>query len=94
VKIPSIKDYPKKIHLRHTTYKIRFVKRLGACGETDPNKFEIRIKKGMSRNETFRTLLHEVLHLVEFEWPVKLKHKTIWKLEAALFDLLIDNFFD
>lgn len=92
MKIPNIKDYPKTIHLRGETYKIRFVKKLGCMGETDAIKREIRIKAGMSKNETFRTAIHELLHFLEFEFPVKIKHKTVYKLEKAVFQLLIDNF--
>ena len=93
MKIPHIKDYPKKIYLKEAVYKIKFVKNLENLGETDPDKREIRIRKGMSRNETFRTMIHEVLHFMEFEWPFEIPHRTVYKLEEAVFCFLIDNLF-
>jgi hypothetical protein len=92
MKLPNIKDYPKKLHLRGETYKVVFVKGLKVLGETDSSKRLIRIRAGMSKNETFRTFLHECIHFLEFEYPVKLKHKTVYKLEEALYNLISDNF--
>lgn len=92
LRLPKQNKYPKKIHYKDITYKIRFVKNLNCYGETDPGKKEIRIKHGISEREMFKTLLHELLHLVELETPIKLKHKTVYKLEQAIFELLIDNF--
>jgi hypothetical protein len=90
---PQIKDYPKEIYLREAAYKIQFVKNMKDLGSTNPNKRVIKLRAGMSRNETFRTLLHEIFHLIEFEWPIQLKHKTIYKLEEAVFHFLADNGF-
>lgn len=61
-------------------------------GETDWVKKVITIKADMSRRETLSTLVHELLHVIEFEAPVKIKHKTIYKLEKAVVELLLDNF--
>ncbi len=92
MRVPEIKDYPKQIYLRGSIYKVVFVKNMADLGETDWAKKTIRIKAGMSKNETFRTFLHELLHFLEFEWPIKLKHKQVYKLEKAIFQLIIDNF--
>lgn len=90
LKIPV--KYPKKVYLRGECYRVEFVKGLKNIGETDPTKKVIKIRKGMSKNETFRTYIHELLHFLEFEFPVKIKHKTVYKLEKAIFQLIIDNF--
>lgn len=92
MRIPKISDYPKHVYLRSAVYKVRFVKNLKVLGETDAAKCEIRIRKGMSRNETFRTWIHEMLHFFEFEFPLNIKHKTVYKLEKAIFAFLMDNF--
>lgn len=95
MKLPNIRDYPKEITLNQETYKVRFVrqfedkKQLGIC---DPSEREIVIRMGLGKKETFKTFIHEVLHLLEFEGPVTLHHKTIYKLEEAIFSLLIENF--
>lgn len=90
--IPKIVDYPKSIHLRGETYKVIFVKKLKCIGETDADRQVIRIRAGMSRNETFRTFIHEIFHLLEFVWPINLSHKQVYKLEKAVFQLILDNF--
>lgn len=90
--IPKQSQYPKKIYLRGEVYSIRFVKGLKSLGITNWSKNTIKIRAGMSRNETFRAFLHEVLHFLEFEWPIKLPHKTVYKLEKAIFQLIMDNF--
>lgn len=92
MRIPNIADYPKVLHLGTETYKLKFVKGMKLVGSTDPSKKEIRIRAGMSKNETFSTAIHEILHMIELEWPVKLKHKQIYKLESALFSFISDNF--
>lgn len=92
IKFPKQKFYPKKIYLRGEAYKIKFVKNLANLGETDAVKRTIKIRSGMSPNEIFRTAIHELLHLIEFEWPIKLSHKLVYKLEKAIFQLIIDNF--
>lgn len=91
--IPNIKDYPQHLHIGGDVYRVFFVKNLRFLGDTNHTKLRIRIRAGMSKNETFRTFLHEALHAIEFSYPMKLKHKTVYKLEKAIFQLLIDNFF-
>ena len=92
VKFPEQSQYPKKIYFRNECYKIKWVKGLSCYGTTNSDTKTIKIKAGMSRRETFTTLIHELLHVAEFEGPIKLKHKTVHKLEKALFELLVDNF--
>lgn len=92
MKLPQISKYPKKVYVKGAVYRIKFVKGLQDLGNTDSGKNLISIRAGMSKNETFRTFIHELLHLLEFEWPVRLKHKTVYKLEEAIFALLMDNF--
>lgn len=90
--LPKPKSYPKEIFFGSERYRIRFKKNFEMYGETDWIKKVITIKAGMSRRETMSTLIHELLHVVQFEAPVKIKHKTIYKLEKAIVELLLDNF--
>lgn len=90
--LPKHTSYPKKIYFATECYRIKFKKGLDCYGTTDAAKRLITIKLGMSRRQTLATLVHEILHVIEFEAPVKLKHKTIYKLERAIMEILIDNF--
>jgi hypothetical protein len=92
MRIPTAKQYPASVSIRGETYKILFVKNLDCLGETNWEDKTIKIRAGMSKNETFRTFIHESLHAIEFDWPVNLKHKTVYKLEKAIFQFLLDNF--
>ena len=92
MRVPEIHEYPKKVYLKDSTYRVIFVKTDKYNGETCSTKQVIKLRKGMSKNETFKTFIHELLHFIEFEWPVKIKHKTVYKLEKALYNLFIDNF--
>ncbi len=91
--VPAIKDYPKHIYIRGDRYSLSFVKNMQFAGSTDAGDRTIKIRAGMSPHETFRTAIHEVLHAIEFSWPVKIKHKAVYKLEKAIFQLLLDNGF-
>lgn len=90
--LPKPHKYPRRIHIKNETYRIVFTSKIKHYGDTDPVKCVIRIRSGMSARETFSTFIHELLHAVAFEGDFKLKHKTVYSLEQALFELLIDNF--
>lgn len=90
--LPPQNKYPKKIYVRDEVYKVVFCKRLKDFGETDPVKRIIRIKHGMSRREIFSTFLHEVLHAIEFEHDLIIRHSLVYQLEKGIFEVLVDNF--
>ena len=96
MKPPKKRDYPKSLILGEEVYTIRWVRKFKdpkVVGECDPHARGIRLKLGESREETFKTLLHEVCHgLLEFEHDLKVKHKLIYGMERALYQFLIDNF--
>lgn len=92
-RLPTQAQYPKKIYFSNEVYTIKFVKKLDCYGETDASKKTITIKDGLAPRALLCTVLHELLHVVEFEFPLKIKHKDVYDLEKALSELLIDNFF-
>lgn len=96
MKFPLEKDYPKQLHIRDATYKVRFVKKISGesstFGECCPVKQEIKIKKGLTLTETFNTFIHETLHAIEFEYDIDIPHSHVYVLEKALSDLLVTNF--
>lgn len=95
MKLPEISQYPKTINIGHEEYAIRFVniidrdpKTLGSCDSSGI----IRIKRGQSKAETFKTLIHEVMHAIEYTYELKIDHQLIHKLEGPIVDLLMTNF--
>jgi len=91
-KIPTQRKYPKYIYYGTERYRLIFKKNLDCYGVTDANARTITIKDGLSPRALLATFIHEVIHLMEFETPLKIKHKSVYKLEKALVELLIDNF--
>jgi hypothetical protein len=89
--LPNQKSYPEAIYVGAEAYKITF-EDMRDFGMTNFSKQRIYIKKGMSPRETFSTFIHEVLHAMEHEHNIRIKHKVIYKLEKALYELLVDNF--
>lgn len=89
---PLPAKYPKKIYVGMEIYRVIFTDKINCFGETDPEKRTIKLKKGMSPRSTLTTFIHELLHAIEFESDIKIKHKQIYELEAGIFELLVDNF--
>ena len=93
--------YPSKLKIGDRTYRIRFVKSIRKCnkpigkgatvGLHDPNRLEILIKIGMSKDDTLKTLLHEVTHAIECEYDIKITHADVYKFEEAFFDFICAN---
>jgi len=92
IKLPEPRQYPKKVYFQNECYKIEFKKKLDCYGKTNAKNKTIHIKSGISARETLATFIHELLHVIEFEMPVRLKHKTVYKLEKAVLEILLDNF--
>lgn len=90
--LPTQAKYPKKLHVGTEVYKVRFEKDFPDYGETDPEKMIIVMKDGLSPREILSTFVHECLHALEFEHGIKIKHKTVHKLEDAITKFLLDNF--
>lgn len=57
-------------------------------GLADGNEKTIYLKLGMSETETLKTLIHEVIHAIEFEWEEPIPHRITYTLEEGIFKLL------
>ncbi len=91
-RLPLQKSYPKKIHFGSEVYLIKFKKGLSCYGMTDSEKKVITIKDGLGAYQLFTTLIHEIIHVIEFETPIKIRHKTVYKLEKGIVEILLENF--
>lgn len=90
-----MKSLTRELKVRDETYQIRYIRKFDdkkTMGECDPSKREIRIKTGLTPKQRFRTLIHEILHALEFEYDLDLKHKLVYDLEMPLYRLFKDNF--
>lgn len=94
--LPKSYQYPKSVLVGDCTYKVRFsrlIDRDKECvGLCNFDTKTITIKKGQSDVERFKTFVHEVLHAIEMEHKIAIKHKEVYKLEQCIVEFLLVNF--
>jgi hypothetical protein len=62
---------------------------MGLCRDKkETRQRQIVLKRGMSKKDTWQTYIHELLHVIEFEFKIKISHKLIDQLEAPIFQIL------
>lgn len=87
--------YPERLKIGDRYYRIRFVKSIRrdkrAIGLCDEARAEILIHSGLSDDEKLKTLFHELLHAMEFEYNIKIPHHSIYQYEEAIFDFFCAN---
>ncbi|NDC55517.1 MAG: hypothetical protein EBZ69_01655 [Alphaproteobacteria bacterium] len=57
-------------------------------GLADANEKTIYLKLGMSESETMKTLIHEMIHAIEFEWNEPIPHRITYTLEEGIWKVL------
>ena len=81
-------EFPTKIRITSKiSYEIVWVPTFDCpktVGECRYESKQIVLRQGESPTNTFKTLLHEVLHAMEFEYKIDIPHKTIYGLEHAI----------
>lgn len=87
--------YPSKIKVGKAHYSVVIMPHLGddvTVGYCEDKVKLIALYRGLSDKNMFSALLHELLHACQKEHGVKLKHKQVYALEAALSQVFSDNF--
>lgn len=92
ISLPKQSQYPKAVYFGTEIYKLVFKKGFDCYGETDWEKKTITIKAGLSPRQILSTFIHELLHVIEGEQPLKIKHSDVYSLERAILEILLDNF--
>lgn len=70
------------------SYQVVWVEGFELDGECCSDSRQIRIRMGMSEKLTLETLIHEILHALEFEHKIPIPHKVIHQLEGAVLRVL------
>ena len=99
MKWPGVRSYPTYLMIKGEPWDIKFVRKIpdgekaknATLGLCDPGDKCIYIKLKEPPNETFKTLVHEVLHAIEDEYCISVPHAVIYKFEEAIHDVLIEN---
>lgn len=85
---------PQTIHILGQDFTIEFIKdKKGRdfIGRCFPHANKIQICQDLPDDKLFQTYLHEVLHAIDENLNMGLKHKTIDTLSVALYQFLKDN---
>jgi Zn-dependent peptidase ImmA (M78 family) len=98
MKLNRPEEYFTEIFVRGVLYKIEFVKKLivdrenilGFC-EYGKDEKMISINSSQSLSEIRSTIVHEILHALDYEYKIGLKHEQVYALERAISDFLIEN---
>lgn len=90
-----LRDIPKEVLVGETFWEIIFCKTIdvdpkavGVCNNTTK---EILVVTSLDKHEKAKTLIHELLHAIEYEYGIHIPHHLIYKLEEPIYRLLIDN---
>lgn len=90
-----MKHLPRHVRIKDDTfYTVKYRKNMPTedCrGYCDGDEREIAILQGMDERERVKTLIHELLHAIEFSYKLKIPHKLIYALEEPLTYLLTEN---
>lgn len=95
-------NYPERLKIGDRYYRIRFVKSIRGCkksvlskgtnvGLCDEARAEILIRAELTTDEKLATLIHELIHAMEFEYQIKIPHEAVYQYEKAVFDFLCAN---
>lgn len=85
---------PPQLKIVGKTYAVLFLDEVDAednNGEHDLQKQEIRVKNAIHFEAKRDVLLHEVLHAVDEQLDLRLKHKQIHALAVGLLQVLREN---
>ncbi len=75
-------------------YRIAWCERIegkDTLGYCDDEAGVIYLKTGQTFEESFKTLIHELIHAFEKQYRIPLSHRSVYKLELAIFELLNQN---
>ncbi|GAH44107.1 unnamed protein product [marine sediment metagenome] len=89
---------PDKIKVSGVDYKIEFVKEIKDDlheaeyrGRTIYKENRILILDSYSTEGKFRTILHEIIHVLDDDYKLEMEENTIRRLTVGLYQVLKDN---
>lgn len=85
---------PTQIRVVGKTYAVLFVDEVDSedsNGEHDLQRQEIKVKNAIHPELAMDTLLHEVLHAIDEQLDLRLKHKQVHALAVGILQVLREN---
>lgn len=90
--------YPSKIKVGKSTYRVKLVPHIEEIngnvtrGYCESEEKLITLLSTQNEKDLFSTFIHELLHAIEAEHKVKLKHSLVYALETPVAEALLRNF--
>lgn len=88
-------NIPEKVKIGGYEYDIEVMEAVshwgGKQGCQDGNSLEIKIASNMPEPMQHSVLIHEMIEAINYHYDLKLKHEKIMLLEAALYQIIVDN---
>lgn len=87
-------SYPNTMLVGDSVWEIKLVKDIqqsDAYGACDPQCKTIYLEMAQTRKEMMSTFLHELIHAIEIEYGLTIRHKLVNNLEVALTNLIVEN---
>lgn len=86
---------PGKVKIGGLIFSVERIKNLvrdyNSFGESCGNSQEIRLDADMSEQLTESTFIHEVLHMLDFVYCIRMEHDQVRQLESAILAFIKDN---
>lgn len=84
-------NIPKRVKVCGKTYKIEQVKHLEDCGNLFPTECKALIGIDMDPQQIRDTVLHELVHAIEYETHLNMEERQVHALSTAMLDMLRNN---
>lgn len=90
------RDLKREWKIKGQVYTVHFRRKMPhrLIGFCDQETRTIQLLMGQPYEETCATLIHELLHAIDFEFDIKIPHHLIYKLELPLLIFIIENYIE
>lgn len=90
-KSKSTAIFPTEVKVVGKRYAIQYLDAIGMQGDCNNQKQIIRIEKGNALEQEQDTVLHEILHAVDYAMQTKLKEAQVAALATGLLAVMKEN---
>jgi hypothetical protein len=90
-RIPKIEKVPGQVRILGKDYEIKVFEDFEDCGQCDDLKQTIKLQANMPMTLEQDTLLHEVIHALDFNMKTSMKERQVSALASGLIAVFRDN---
>lgn len=90
-RVPQVEEAPKSIRILGKEYGVQFIEDFENCGECHDIKQMIKMQTEMPMALEQDTLLHEVIHALDFNMKLHMKERQVSALASGIIAVFRDN---